>query len=134
MDRLTLTISILHYFYFVFSFSNPRFLKPPNFSNQFSFPLDILLSKFIPDFLNLPISRTNFCFPSGYVLLMLKSRRNDIQKTCFALNPSVLIIITIHSIGNQTKVAFSQTQVFTSIQVTTFKTDVVFQWFECCRW
>ena len=40
-----------------------RFLKPPDFLNQFSFPLDILFSNFTPDFSSLPISQTNFCFP-----------------------------------------------------------------------
>ena len=38
------------------NFSNPQFLKPPDFSNQFLFPLDILLCNFIPDFSNLLIS------------------------------------------------------------------------------
>ena len=48
-------------------FCNPRFLKPPNFSNQYLFSLDIFLSTHTwPSFSQLPISRTNFHFPRRF--------------------------------------------------------------------
>ena len=44
--------------------SNFRFIKPPHYSNQYSFPLDIkLLCNFTLDFLNFLIFQTNFRFP-----------------------------------------------------------------------
>ena len=43
-------------------FSNPRFLKHPDNSNQKSFPLDLFHCNFYPRYFELPISRTNFRF------------------------------------------------------------------------
>ena len=47
-----------------------RFLEPPNFSNQFQFPMDTLLCYFTPDFSNLLISRTNFRSPWRFLLYL----------------------------------------------------------------
>ena len=45
------------------AFSNPQFLKPPDFSKQFPFPLDKLHCNIALDFSNRPFSRTNIRFP-----------------------------------------------------------------------
>ena len=47
-------------------FSNPQLFKLPDFSNQFSFPLDKLFCNFTLDFSNLPISRTNGRFTERF--------------------------------------------------------------------
>ena len=46
-----------------FDFSNPRFLKKTDNSNQKLFPLNLFSLQFYPDISNFPISRTNFRFP-----------------------------------------------------------------------